>query len=608
MLRYSAIPRDISEDKCQINENRNEYYNSNLKTPPKYSKQDLRRRKISIPSILGGPGPPESYSSQSTAFIKTQSLPNHTSTSHSCTNNYSCVFDILRVPPDDIAAQLTLLDLPVFQAIQPDELTSCSWHKKNKLTVAPNVVAFTRRFNHVSFWNVQEILIRSTPKQRSEVLSLFIRIAKKLYDLNNFHSLFAIISAMQSAPIYRLSKTWACLSKKDKQNFEKLAEVFSDESNWANLRGHIESLKLPCIPYLGIYLTDLVYIDMAHPHSGGLESQPRTLKMNNILRIISNYQQSDYSHLSKVPYIQDHLNSIRYIEELQKFVEADQYKLSLKLEPISPRNSYSSSKESVNNEAAKAIASLNLSPAKASSGSLRLHNASSVNKFIPGHRKCRSLGTNIFNRGFQLENTQSKEQPKTFLLDDSTLEESMKNHDLSSPSTDINLHASQFTSEDSTLLSRVTEDNLSFDGQFSRMQGFAQRKTIVKHGRKVKISSWQRYWLEIWASSLAYFAPKSFKGLTLNIGCASASTVSQRQRYDFRREPCKLVALSGCKIMLSSDPTREGCFQMIDHHSGNVYEFRVGSRNTAEKWCRSLQQAAFGEDKTPLPNNLMSFE
>lgn len=43
-------------------------------------------------------------------------------------------------------------------------------------------------------------------------------------------------------------------------------------------------------------------------------------------------------------------------------------------------------------------------------------------------------------------------------------------------------------------------------------QGCLRRKTLMKHRRRPTVSAWQRYWVQIWANSLVYFAPKSFKG------------------------------------------------------------------------------------------------
>ncbi|KAI4563288.1 hypothetical protein MJT46_010897 [Ovis ammon polii x Ovis aries] len=131
------------------------------------------------------------------------------------------VFDVLKVTPEEYAGQITLMDVPVFKAIQPDELSSCGWNKKEKYSSAPNAVAFTRRFNHVSFWVVREILHAQTLKIRAEVLSHYIKTAK-------------------------------LLSRKDKTTFEKLEYVMSKEDNYKRLRDYISSLKMtPCIPYLG---------------------------------------------------------------------------------------------------------------------------------------------------------------------------------------------------------------------------------------------------------------------------------------------------------------------------------------------------------------------
>lgn len=88
------------------------------------------------------------------------------------------------------------------------------------------------------------------------------------------------------------------------------------------------------------------------------------------------------------------------------------------------------------------------------------------------------------------------------LLDDSVLEDKHVGDSLSTGSSEGVFHVDGRLVDDKNLKGR---DVLEF-------QGCIRRKTMVKDGRKPAVASWQRYWVQIWANSLVYFPPKTFKG------------------------------------------------------------------------------------------------
>uniref|UniRef100_A0A672ZY42 Ras-GEF domain-containing protein n=1 Tax=Sphaeramia orbicularis TaxID=375764 RepID=A0A672ZY42_9TELE len=327
------------------------------------------------------------------------------------------VFDVLKVTPEEYAVSY----IYVF------ELSSCGWNKKEKHSSAPNVVAFTRRFNQTSFWVVREILHAQTLKIRAEVLSLYIRTAKKLCDMNNLHAVMAVVSGLQSAPIFRLTKTWALLSRKDKATFDRLDYLMSKEDNYKRLRDYISSQSMvSCIPYLGMYLSDLTYIDSAYPSTGSiLENEQRSNLMNNLLRIISDLQRSCTYDIPVLPHIQKYLNSVRYIEELQKFVEDDNYKLSQKIEPGTSTPRANASKEDLAGQEASASPLCGRKCVVAAEGTKVPATPPSPRNLLPyGHRKCHSLGYNFIHKmnTVEFKSATFPNAGSRHLLDDSVME------------------------------------------------------------------------------------------------------------------------------------------------------------------------------------------
>uniref|UniRef100_A0A8C1SNG8 Ral GEF with PH domain and SH3 binding motif 2 n=1 Tax=Cyprinus carpio TaxID=7962 RepID=A0A8C1SNG8_CYPCA len=516
------------------------------------------------------------------------------------------VFDVLKVTPEEYAGQITLMDAPVFKAIQPEELSSCGWNKKEKHSSAPNAVAFTRRFNQVSFWVVREILHAQTLKIRAEVLSLYIRTAKKLCDMNSLHAVMAVVSALQSAPIFRLNKTWALLSRKDKATFERLEYLMSKEDNYKRLRDYISSQSMTsCIPYLGIYLSDLTYIDSAYPSTGSiLENEQRSNLMNNILRIISDLQRS---------------------VEYEIFLE----QLSLKIEPpasSTPRTTASREDLTGPDTSASPLCGRRGNVAEGALPKIPPTPPSPRNLITYGHRKCHSLGYNFIHKTNTVE-FKSATFPNAgsrHLLDDSVLESHTPTRgqaESSTLSSGISLGSSE-GSELSEEMSWPAFERTRFYhslGPVSRVgriscrgalrssssaeseelavhlypgavtvQGVLRRKTVLKEGKKPTVAAWTKYWVALCGTQLYYYTAKSLKAT---------------ERKHFKSTASKSVSVLGLMAMMADDPEHPDTKRLT------IYQYMIisGNRMNALLWFKHLS-AACQSNRQQVPANLMSFE
>lgn len=236
-------------------------------------------------------------------------------------------FDILDWPSAEIARQITLIEYNMFKAIKPKECLNQSWNKESREQKAFNIYQMITWFNRVSKWVASRILSEPNIKDRKAVMTKMIQIAEECRKLNNFNAVFEFVSGLQNSAVHRLKKTWELLKSEAKRDHDELLALISGDNNFRAIRHAILYVKPPCIPYIGVTLTDLTFIEDGNPNI--LNDKINFIKRRKLamlIRDIQTYQQTPYS-LQSVPELQERLKAISNIDD-EKL-----YKLSLDFEP-----------------------------------------------------------------------------------------------------------------------------------------------------------------------------------------------------------------------------------------------------------------------------------
>lgn len=270
---------------------------------------------------------------------------------------------ILDFDPLELARQITIKESRIFCSILPEELLATEWMKKSG-SLAVNVRAMSTLSTDLANLVADSILQLEEPKKRAVIIKQWVKIANKCLELNNYDSLMAIICSLNSSTIVRLKRTWELVSQKTKATLDNLKGIVDVSRNYAVLRQRLQNHVAPCLPFVGVYLTDLTFVDHGNPPLRTLPTEDGELTVINFdkhmktAKIISELQRFQVPYrLTEVPELQTWMQDqfIRVRSNGEKSFQS-YYRRSLILEPretAQPRGAAAESSSILSRETTK---------------------------------------------------------------------------------------------------------------------------------------------------------------------------------------------------------------------------------------------------------------
>ncbi|XP_016150151.1 ras-specific guanine nucleotide-releasing factor 2-like [Sinocyclocheilus grahami] len=232
----------------------------------------------------------------------------------------------------ELAEQITLLDHIVFWNIPYEEFLGQGWMKTDKNERTPYIMKTSQHFNNMSNLVASQIMAPADVSSRATSIEKWLAVADICRCLNNYNGVLEITSALNRSAIYRLKKTWAKVCKQTKALMDRLQKIVSSEGRFKNLRETLKNCNPPCVPYLGMYLTDLAFIEEGTPNftEEGLVNFSKMRMISHIIREIRQFQQAPY-RIDLQPKVTQFL-----LDKTLVMDEDTLYELSLKIEPRLP--------------------------------------------------------------------------------------------------------------------------------------------------------------------------------------------------------------------------------------------------------------------------------
>jgi RasGEF domain/RasGEF N-terminal motif len=245
--------------------------------------------------------------------------------------------------PLEIARQFTIKESKIFCAVLPEELVGQAFQAGKRGSSAVNVKALSSLSSVMTAWVADSIMDDGADaKRRAQIIKHWIKVCQKCLSLCNYSSLYNIFCALESTSVQRLNKTWPLLSAKHRETMDTLRHLTDVARNHAVYRAELRQRVPPCLPFMGLYLTDLTFVDEGNldtrPVPDAPEGSPPLINFNKHIqtaKIIADVQRFQIPYrLQEVPEIQGWIEAqLARTKQAGSLDSMKLYRRSLAIEP-----------------------------------------------------------------------------------------------------------------------------------------------------------------------------------------------------------------------------------------------------------------------------------
>lgn len=207
------------------------------------------------------------------------------------------------------------MEQQLFSKISPNEFQNLNFARKDK-SLAPNNHIFSEHFNNINKWFIRLLMSESTVAGRVEALKSLIDLAMEFYALKNYNGVMEAAAAWSNSAVFRLHKTWEELPPKYSPKFKAISEIATNAKNYSALRALLAKSNPPLVPYIGVYQTDLTFVEEGNSttvEDGRLINWQKCKMQAKILLEIRSRQVVPYK-IAPIPWMQEFFRNLHVDE------------------------------------------------------------------------------------------------------------------------------------------------------------------------------------------------------------------------------------------------------------------------------------------------------